>query len=55
MVGLLSFIGVVVGACVAHAAQRFPAHLAALETVAGILLLGGFGLLGWALAAACCH
>jgi hypothetical protein len=55
MIGLVSVMSVVAGASVAYAADRFPGHIEALETGAGILLLGGFALLGSALAAACCH
>ena len=46
MVGLLS---VMVGAAVACAAERFPAHVEAIETGAGFLLLSGLSLTGFAL------
>jgi hypothetical protein len=37
------------GATIAYAAGRLPAHLAVLETVSGALLISGFALLGLAL------
>jgi hypothetical protein len=42
-------LGVIVGAVCAYAADRYPTYLAALETVAGILVLGGFAVAGYAL------
>jgi uncharacterized membrane protein len=39
--GLLS---VIVGAFAAYAAERYPAYLAALHTISGILVLGGFAI-----------
>jgi hypothetical protein len=44
--GLLSFAA---GAAVAYLANRFPTHVAALETCAGIMLIGGLALAGCAL------
>jgi hypothetical protein len=41
----------VLGACVACAADRFPAHVEAMETGAGFLLLSGLALAGLALPA----
>jgi len=49
MVAAFSLISVVLGASIAYAAERFPGHVEALETGAGILLIGGFALLGAAL------
>lgn len=46
--GLLS---IVIGAAVAYAAERFPAYVEALETGAGVLLIAGFALAGFALPA----
>lgn len=46
MLAAISVISVVLGASVAYAAQRFPAHVEALETSAGVLLIGGLALLG---------
>jgi hypothetical protein len=51
MICILSLMSVVLGASAAYAADRFPAHVAVLETGAGVLLLTGFALLGSALAA----
>ena len=41
MAGLLS---VIAGGGVAYFAERFPAHIEALETLGGVLLIGGFTL-----------
>lgn len=44
VVGILGMLSVVTGAVVAYLAKRFPAHIEALETGAGALLLGGLAL-----------
>jgi hypothetical protein len=49
MVGIFATAGVVLGATIAVRADRFSRHQATAETVAGFLLIGGFGLLGYAL------
>jgi hypothetical protein len=49
MIGVASLVSVMLGAGIAYAADRFPAHVEALETGAGVLLIGGFALLGSAL------
>jgi hypothetical protein len=46
MIAILSLASLVLGATTAVAAERHPAHVAALETVAGVLLIGGLGLIG---------
>jgi hypothetical protein len=51
LVGALSLIGIVLGAMAAYFADRFPAHIEAIETGAGVLLIGGLALLGSALPA----
>jgi|SoiMethySBSTD1v2_1073268.scaffolds.fasta_scaffold468147_2 hypothetical protein len=51
MICAMSLVSVVLGASVAYAADRFPAHVEVLETGAGVLLLSGFALAGSALAA----
>lgn len=40
---------VVIGAIVAYASDRHPAHIEVLETLAGLLVLGGFFAAGYAL------
>jgi hypothetical protein len=42
-------LGVMVGGVAAYAAERYPAYLAALETISGMLVLGGFAVAGYAL------
>ena len=44
MIGILSLLSVMSGTTIAYLAQRFPAHIEALETGAGALLLGGLAL-----------
>ena len=44
MVGILGLLSVMTGAAVAYLAKHFPAHIEALETCAGALLLGGLAL-----------
>jgi hypothetical protein len=51
MIGVLSLLSVIAGTAVAYYADRFPAHVEALETSAGALLIGGLALLGSALPA----
>ena len=51
MTGLVSLISVLIGATIAYAADRRPAHVELLETSAGALLIGGLALLGSALPA----
>jgi hypothetical protein len=46
MVAAVSVISVMLGAGVAYFANRFPAHIEALETSAGVLLIGGLALMG---------
>ena len=40
---------VTLGATLAYVASNLPRHQATFETVAGWLLIGGFGLLGYAI------
>ena len=46
MLAVVSFISVVFGAAAAGMAHRFPAHIEAIETGAGVLLVGGIALAG---------
>jgi len=46
MLGAASFISVVVGMAAAGVAERFPTYVEAIETGAGVLLIGGFALAG---------
>lgn len=50
MIGVAGLCSVVIGAIVAYASDRHPAHIEVLETVAGFLVLGGFFAAGYALA-----
>jgi hypothetical protein len=46
---VLSAAAVVAGATVAYLGRRYPRHHDILERVGGILLIGGFSLLGYSL------
>lgn len=45
----LSVTAVVAGATIAYLARRYPSHHDIFERVGGILLIGGFSLLGYSL------
>jgi hypothetical protein len=49
MLAFASAISVLIGATLACCAERYPAYTPALETIAGVLLIGGLGLIGSAL------
>ena len=49
MIAVFSTITMVLGAAVAYTANTYPAHREIIETVAGILLIGGFAMLGYGL------
>jgi hypothetical protein len=51
MAGAVGLFSVVIGAVVAYASERFPAHVESLETGAGFLLISGLALSGYALPA----
>jgi uncharacterized membrane protein YgdD (TMEM256/DUF423 family) len=56
MVAAVGLLGVIAGAVVAYAAERFPAHIEAahveaLETGAGMMLIAGLALTTYALPA----
>ncbi len=55
MIATISAISFVLGAAVAYRADRYPQHREVIETVAGVLLIGGLGLLGYALKAVWGH
>jgi hypothetical protein len=44
MLGLVGLLSVVAGGIVAYLSPRFPAHIEALETATGLLLIAGFAL-----------
>ena len=47
MLGLAGLISVIVGGVIAYIAERYPARIDLLQTVGGLLLIAGFGLVGW--------
>lgn len=49
MIGVTGLCSVVIGAIVAYASDRHPAHIEVLETLTGLLVLGGFFAAGYAL------
>jgi hypothetical protein len=55
MITGLSTMSLVLGTTIAYLAGSYPEHRAVMETVGGILLIGGFGLMGFALEAVLGH
>ena len=55
MITGVSTISLVLGTAIAYLASGYPEHRAVLETVGGILLIGGLGLMGYALEAVLGH
>jgi hypothetical protein len=51
MIGVVGLLSVTIGAVVAYASERFPAHVESLETGAGFLLISGLALTSYALPA----
>ena len=51
MVGTLGLLSMAAGAATAYVARSWPAYIAAIETAAGVLLIGGLALTGYALPA----
>jgi cytochrome c biogenesis protein CcdA len=49
MIAVFSMVCVVLGAAIAFLANSNPQHRQVIEIVAGILLIGGFGMLGYGL------
>ena len=49
MITGLSTISLILGTAIAYMARGHPERQAVLETVGGILLIGGFGLMGYML------
>jgi hypothetical protein len=44
LLGIGGLVGAMAGGLIAYFAPRFPAHIEALETAAGFLVIGGFSL-----------
>jgi hypothetical protein len=55
MITGLSTISLILGTAIAYLASGYPEHQAVMETVGGILLIGGLGLMGYALEAVLGH
>ena len=51
----LSTISLLLGTAIACLANGYPKHRTVMETVAGFLLIGGLGMLGYALEAVFGH
>jgi hypothetical protein len=49
MITGLSTISLLFGTAIAYMATRYPKHRAVMETVGGVLFIGGLGLMGYAL------
>jgi hypothetical protein len=46
MIAICSLTSLILGGTIAAVSERYPDHVATLETVAGTLLIGGLGLIG---------
>jgi hypothetical protein len=46
MFGFAGLISVLVGGVTAYVAERFPPYIEVLQTIGGLLLIVGFGLVG---------
>jgi hypothetical protein len=46
MLSLAGLVIVMFGGVTAYIAERFPAHIETLQTAGGLLLIGGFALVG---------
>jgi hypothetical protein len=55
MICCLSTVSLVLGTAIAYLASGHPKYQATMETVGGFLLLGGLGMLGYALEAVFGH
>ena len=51
MITGLSAISLMLGTAIAYSASSYPKHRAAIESLAGLLLLGGLALMGYTLEA----
>jgi hypothetical protein len=55
MITGLSTLSLILGTAIAYLASGYPERQAVMETVGGILLIGGLGLMGYALEAVLGH
>jgi hypothetical protein len=46
MIAICSVVSLVLGGTIAALSERYPVHVEVLETAAGVLLIGGLGLIG---------
>ncbi|MGN6569961.1 MAG: hypothetical protein ACTHLO_00925 [Pseudolabrys sp.] len=46
MIAICSLLSLVLGGTIAALSEKYPARVEALETTAGVLLIGGLGLIG---------
>ena len=45
MLGFAGLVGVMIGGVTAYVAEHFPAYVEVLQTIGGLLLIVGFGLI----------
>jgi hypothetical protein len=55
LIGVLGLVGVVLGGALAHRSETYPASHEYLQTIAGFLLIIGFGCFGIALSLVFCN
>jgi hypothetical protein len=51
MFAIAGLIGVTAGTVLACVSVRFRRHAAVIETIGGVMMIGGFALVGWTLPA----
>jgi hypothetical protein len=51
MFAVTGLMGVTTGTVLACLAGCFPKHVVTLETIGGVVMIGGFALVGWSLPA----
>jgi len=49
MISALGAVSAVLGTAVAYLGDRYPQHQDVMETIGGVLLIAGLGLIGYAL------
>ncbi len=51
MLGIAGLLSVIAGSVIAYFSTRFPRYIEAMETAAGLLVIGGFALATYAIPA----
>jgi hypothetical protein len=46
MLGFAGLVSIMIGGVIAYVSERFPAYVELLQSIGGLLLIVGFGLIG---------